>query len=328
MVSKLLAAIATAGLVVPVQAGVLDGVAVISDSGASNPAQLKFPGILASQRGLNFGGPSLSYNYAFLGANTGNITTGGAIANVVSQVQAHNVTLTLMMVGDNDVFPVAIGIAQDRLPAQVRLDYFDSVVARIKVAVDPILAAGGRVILGSVSDIALAPEAELLVADPAAKTRLENACLELSDKMRDYAVSANVPFINFCAIEKSIFDTGHVEVGGVPIKLDGYSPDPHNFFQSPLNAGTIVRAEIGNLFLAAMNAAYDTDIPLLSDYEVLTLVGLQHEYTRETFLPNANFAAFITVPEPGSIVLASMGIVALGVTARARGWRIGRGYRL
>jgi hypothetical protein len=303
-------------MIANVQADILHGLGNIGDGGASNPAGLKFPGIMASQRGLNFGGPTLPYNFAAIGStSTSVLASGGQVAQLAAQVSAGNVTLALMSIGDNDWFPNATNIATGALSGAALASFEAGVVSRIETGVNTVLAAGGHVVMGGFSNIVDSPAAAAIAANPVYKANLEGALAATDTQLRNFALANNIPFIDFFALEKMVYDSGHFEVGGVNISLTTVGPDPHNFFQDSLNAGVVIRAEIANLWLQAMNEAYGTTIPLLSDLEILTLAGIGNEYVHETFAPATNFAAFVAVPEPSGWLLAAL---ALPILLRAR----------
>ncbi len=181
-----------------------------------------------------------------------------------------------------------------------------------------VTAAGASVVLGSFSNITDTPAAAEAYANPVYRANLEVALSAADDQLRDFAVSQGIPFIDFFALEKMVYDSGSFVIGGVPISLTTVGPDPHNFFQDGLNAGLAIRGEVTNLWLQAINQGYGTDIPLLSDLEILTLAGLQNEYQAETFGNVTNFSAFVTVPEPSTFALAAMLLAAIVVQGRRR----------
>lgn len=303
------------------QADVLHGVGNIGDGGGTASA-LKYPGMLASERGINFG-PGFSYVFANGGADSFSVLQpGDQVDQLVAAVQAGDVTLALMTIGDNDWFDVAGPIATGAMTGVPLQNFQNSIVNNITTAVNSVLGAGGSVVLGGFSNITDAPAAAAIYANPVWRANLEAALSDANDQLIAYAASVGIPYINFFGLEKAVYDSGSFVVGGVNISLTTTGPDPHNFFQDSVNAGTVIRGEIANLWLQGMNEGYGTNIPLLSDLEILTLAGIGNEFVEETFAPATNFGDYTEfVPEPSSVTLFGIGLVALvwrGLRRRGR----------
>jgi hypothetical protein len=263
-------------------------------------------------RGLNFG-PNMAYDYASFGAYASSQAQGQA-AQVITQIQNHNVTMVLMNMGENDLLSLRGSIATGSISPGTLSSDEDTLAAYIEGSVSAILAAGGKVVLGGLSDQADSIGA---VSNPTDKARLEGAIAAFDARLAAFAASNGVPFINFYALEKSVFDSGGFVVGGVPITLT-VGTDPHNFFNDPLHAGIVINGEIANLWLQAMNEGYGTNIPLLSDLEILQRAGLAGEYLPPTTFGTAtNLSQFVSVPEPSTVALSGVGLLAL-VACRVR----------
>ena len=295
------------------RADVLHGVGNIGDGGA-NAAGLKYPVMLATERGINFG-PGYSYVFAQAGGQTSAtvLQPGGQVDQLVSAVQAGDVTLALMSIGDNDWFPVASSIANGSLSGVPLQNFQNSVVNNITTAVNSVLAAGGNVVLGGFSNITDSPAAAAIYANPVARANLENALSGADNQLAAYAASVGIPVHRLFRTWKRPSTTPEVLcVGGVNIALHATGPDPHNFFQDSVNAGTVIRGEIANLWLQGMNEGYGTNIPLLTDQEILTLAGIGNEFVAETFAPATNFSDYTEfVPEPSSVTLLAIGLIGL-----------------
>ncbi len=309
------ALLAMIGCTCAAQAAILDGIAVVGDGGESSTVLGSPPLAMHDLRGLNFG-PNMAYDYATLGAYASSQAQVQA-AQVITQVQNHNVTLALMNMGENDLLSVRGSIANGSIDPGTLASEEDLLAAYIEGSVSAILAAGGKVVLGGLSDQADSPGA---VSNPADKARLEAKAIAAfsSPRLAAFAASNGVPFINFYALEKSVFDSNSFVVGGVPISLT-VGTDPHNFFYDPLHAGIVINGEIANLWIQAMNEGYGTNISLLSDLEILQRAGLASEYLPPTTFSTAtNLSQFVSVPEPSAVALLVIGGAALV---------IGRGVR-
>ncbi len=252
----------------------------------------------------------MAYDYAYVGASsTSVLRSGDSIAQLVPQVQAHNVTLALMQLGENDVLSLRSAIANGSLAGGQLLQDQNLLESNIETAVNAVLAAGGQVILGGISDQANSPGA---VADATQKARLESALSTSEARLAAFAASKGIPFVDFYGLEKSVFDSGHFVVGGVNISLTA-GTDSHDFFYDSVHAGIVINGEVANLWLQAMNEGYGTNIQLLSDQEILNLAGIGNEYVPpSTFSTASNLSQFVAVvPEPSTITLLAVGLSAL-----------------
>ena len=296
----------------------LHGVGVIGDGGASGATTGKYPGMLSSLRNINFGGPSLTYNLATSGATSSQvIAPGNQVSQLVTQVQNGNVTLAYVAIGENDIFSIRTSIANGSLSGAALLSAENTLASNIESGVSSLLNSGGRVVLGGISDIVYAPIAASILADPIQKGRLEDALSAVNSQLIGFSAQKGIPFINFFGLEKQVYESGHFVIGGVNISLTTFGADPHNFFQDQFNAGIAIRGEIANLWLQATNMGYGTNVPLLTDQEILTLAGIGNEFQHETFLGAVPLAQFvINVPEPSSWLLLAVGLGALVGCAR------------
>lgn len=313
----------TSSLGLTARASLIDGVGAIGDGGASGSSTGKYPGMLQATRGLNFGGPTTPYNFATVGAtSTTVLNPGGQVAQLAAQVQSGNVTFAFMYIGDNDLVNNAFAVANGSLNGAALVAAQNLLIQNIETGVNTVMAAGGKIVMGGVSDAVHTPFTAAINADPTKKALVEGVNSAIESQLMAFAASKGIPFIDFFGLEKSIFDSGQFVVGGVNISLTNVGPDPHNFFQDNLNAGIVIRAEIANLWLQALKG-YVVNIPLLSDQEILNLAGIGNEYHGETFIAASHLTDFahFTTPEPSSVTLLAIGLAAITASLlRRRGW--------
>jgi lysophospholipase L1-like esterase len=293
--------------------GILDGLGSVGgESSGSTPNN--YPDLLQTHRGLSFGGAGLPNAFGFVGSSSTSILQpGNQIDQLVSQVQLGNVTLAIITIGDNDYINQANDIATGALSGASLAAYQAQVAANITTAVNAVRAEGAYVVLGGFADILHSPASASILANPVAADRLANALADGRTLVSNFAVANNIPFIDFYALQKEVYDNGSAQLGGVDLILSGYGSDPHYFFEDPFHAGIIVRGAITNLYIEAINQGYGTNIPLLSDQEILGFAGLSGEYESETFVQTYAYPKYVAVPEPGGLLLSGLALAAAAV---------------
>jgi hypothetical protein len=311
---------ATAGVApTGARAGILDGLGAIGAGGSSN-APTNYPGLLQTHRGLNFGGAGIPYAFGYVGADSGEILApGNQVDQAVAKILSGDITLLTMGIGDNDYIDAADDIVSGALSGAALAAMQAQVANNIATAVGELQSAGGAVVLGGFSNTSLSPAAS--VFNPTEKAAFEAAIDGGNQLVREWANSEGLSFIDFFALHTAVYEAGVAEVGGVELTLTGYGSDPHYFYSDQFHAGIIIRAAIANLYLQAINEAYGTNVPLLSDLEILTIAGIEDEYDGETFNNVYPYASFVTVPEPSTWVLACIGLLGAAVAVRRVGWR-------
>ncbi len=305
-------------VVAPARAGILDGLGAVG-AGSSSSAPTNFPELMQTHRGLNFGGAGVPYAYGAVGAHSASILNpGNQVDQLIAQVQGGNITLAIITIGDNDYINVAGNIASGALAGPTLAAYQAQVAANIAAAVNAVRAEGAYVVLGGFADILHSPAAAGILADPIAAERLATALADGRTLVSDFALANGVPFIDFYALQKEIYENGSAQIGGVDLILGGYDADPHYFFEDPYHAGILVRGAITNLYIEAINEGYGTSIPLLSDLEILALGGLENEYVAETFAQTYAYPNYVSIPEPTTLVLSGMGLAMIAIRSLRR----------
>ncbi len=295
------------------QAGILDGLGSVGGE-SSGATPNNYPDLLQTYRGLNFGGAGLPNALGYVGSSSSSILQpGNQIDQLVTQVQLGNVTLAIITIGDNDYINQATNIATGALSGPALASYQAQVAANITTAVNAVRAEGAYVVLGGFADILHSPASASILANPVGADRLANALADGRTLVSNFAVANNIPFIDFYALQKEVYDNGSAQLGGVDLILSGYGADPHYFFEDPFHAGIIVRGAITNLYIEAINQGYGTNIPLLSDQEILGFAGLGGEYESETFVNTYAYPKYVAVPEPSSLLLSGLALATVAL---------------
>ncbi len=311
------ALIAALLLVLPssAQADILHGLGIMGDSGSVNSPSYKWPVQLQTNRGLNFGGSGLPYDHAVSGATSSSLLSGHQDTQMSADIGAGKVTLGMIFIGNNDWgSSTGLAIAAGTATPTQQTTFQNAVINNIKTAVNTELTAGVQgFIIGGVEDVTLTPQAMSMTSDPAAIARVRNSISIVNTQVASFAHAHHLPFVNFFGLGDAVATSGLI-VGGVNITLTGSGSNAHNFWLDGLHPGIVGNAIIGNMWMEAMNIAYGTHLALYTDQQILALAGLSASYTGETFSTSYNLANYIQytpVPEPSTLVLATLAIPAL-----------------
>jgi lysophospholipase L1-like esterase len=306
-------------------ADILHGIATMGDSSSIKSAPFKFPVMMQTYRGLNFGGPNLPYVHAVGGSTSATVLSGQQPEKVVAAVEAGKVSVATLLIGNNDYGQNAASLLSGGLSEAELLAFEAGIVANIEQAVTTVLDSGIEgFLLGSVPRLLDEPVAKQYIPlVPQSVLDLVDASQErVNAQLLDFANEHHIPFVDFFGLEKAIDGADQIIVGGVPITLDK-GPDATYFFVDNLHPGYVGNAILSNMWMTALNVAYGTNLTMFSDQEALAIAGLGG-YTGETFSTAVNYEDFIhfnPVPEPSSIVLVLIGATAI---AARRGRRVVR----
>lgn len=289
-------------------------------TGIAHAEPTSYPGLLQSERGLNFGGPTVPYAFGATGATTNSMLyPGSQVDKLVAEANAGNITLALFGIGSNDYLNAGDEIIAGTLSGAALDAYHAQVVANFAMATSAVESAGAKSIIGGVGNLIYLPAVQEAALNPAELATFENAVAEGEAQVQAFALSHGIAYIDFYELLTDVYEAGSVQIGGVELILDGYSEtDPHYFWEDHFHVGLVVRGAVANFYLQAINELCGTDIPLLTDLELLTLAGLENEYVGETFAAAHDYGDLVDIPEPSTLALAAMGLAAV-VTVAARG---------
>ena len=313
------------------RADILHGIGVMGDSASIDSASYKWPVQLQTNRGLNFGGSGLPYDYAVGGATSSSLLTGKQHTKLAADVTAGKVTLGILFIGNNDWLSSTTGqaILLGTVTPSAQTAFETSVVNNIKTAANTQFAAGIQgLLLGSVEDLTLTAAAQSYLDpnDPetvAAAARMKASVSNVNAQLLAYAQEKHIPFVDFYALGDAITSTG-LKVGGVNINMTTSGSDPRNFWIDDIHPGIVGNAILGNMWMEAINIAYGTKLSLYTDQQILTMAKLGGSYTGETFSTAYDLSDFIhfnAVPEPSTLALGGVGALLL-VASRWRRSRV------
>jgi lysophospholipase L1-like esterase len=309
------------------RADILQGLGLMGDSASIHTAAFKWPEVMHTNSGLNFG-PNYAYDHAVGGATSATVLSGGQNTALAADVTAGNVTLGMFLIGNNDYGDAAQSLANDYLNGTLGtvLPGFEAgIVSNVETATQTVLNAGVQgFLLGSVPDFLIEPAAASVLTVPDFANQLYASQVAINSQLMTYADAQHIPFVNFFGLESAVAATGQLVIGGVNISLTATGTDPHDFFEDSLHPGYVGNAIISNLWMEAINVAYGTHLPLYSDQQILAIAGLSSEYKGETFSTAynlANYVHFTAAPEPNAKNLAwasLVGFVLYGLMRASR----------
>ncbi len=292
------------------RADILHGLATMGDSSSIKSQPYKFPVMMQTYRGLNFGGANLPYVRAVGGATSTTMLTQMQPQKVATDVAAGKVTVTTVLVGNNDYGQNILELLLTGLTEQAMAGFENTVVSNIETAVNTVLDAGIEgVLLGGVPRLLTEPIAAPYIPQVPQELLdlLDASQMRVNARLLEFANQKHVPFVDFFGMGLAFGDSDHITVGGVPINL-GQGPTANYFFVDGLHPGWIGNAVISNLWMEALNIAYGTNLALFSDQEALSMANLSG-YTGETFSNVFNYADYIhyNPPVQPQVVAASLG---------------------
>jgi|GEM_PF-1158603 len=273
---------------------------------------------LVNQRGLNFGGAGNPYNVAVGGATSSTLLAQGQHTEVASLVQAGNVDLAFLSIGNNDFGSVASQVAAGTISAAALDAWAQGLVGNIETALDTVLAAVPTgMIVNGMADSPLTPAGRALFNTPEKRARGQ-AAVDLVDSYLEPAVLARGQvFVDYAGALRNL-NAQPLFVGGVEIDTVTASRDPTHLFKDNVHPAAVGNGILANQFLAALNLGYGTDFALFTDLEILTIAGLAQQYSGET--SNLDYAQFVVlpVPEPSTLGLSLVAGLALGLVRCSR----------
>lgn len=290
-----------------------EGVGAMGDSLTAGSSASKWPGILQTHRGVDFGGAGLPYNNAVGGATTASLLSQGQHTATAADVAAGDVDVPILWIGGNDLRALAPSIADGSLAGGALTLVLLGGVANIETAMDAVLAPGpDGVLVGAVPPVEVTPQAMGLFG-PAELALIAAAVDEANALLLPEIQSRGQPFVDFVALMRDVLSGGGLVVGGVAIDPGNGGGDPHFFFQDGIHPSVTGHAIIANVYLAALNVAFGPARTLLTDLEILTIAGIAGEYTGETFSAAYDLTDYVVLPPPpGGGCAAAAGDAAAG----------------
>ena len=250
---------------------------------------------LVLNRHLNFGPwgkwseprrTGYEYNWARTGATASSLIESGQHTGLAQQVADGKVSIVFLWIGDND-FHLTNGTYEEIYDgtlsgAEIELK-IDRFVDDVTTAVDTVLGAGNvQMVIVTVLDQGLAPEAAKRFPAPEGRQRVTDAINTVNQRLKQLAESRNIAVADMSAVSTQIFRQidakGFLDVGGEKITILKKGDDPHfsRLDDKQGHAGTVVSGLLANfLFVEPLNSSYGLEITPLSEEEILKDAGLR-----------------------------------------------------
>ncbi len=227
------------------------------------------------------------YNWARSGATSYTLIQMGQHTGVAEQIARGDVTFVVIFIGANDFSPV-IGstytrIYDGRLSDERLQKKIQDAIDAVTLATDTVLDAGAMgVAVFLFPHWNLDPAMELRFPDDAGRQRVEDAIDAVNEGIKAMAAERNILLIDpneyVRELMSQLDENGMLNVDGELLDFRNPGNEPHHarLADKSGHAGTILSGLMANEYvLKPLNAAYGTDIPLLTVEEILTVAGIR-----------------------------------------------------
>jgi lysophospholipase L1-like esterase len=260
----------------------------------------------------------LEYNWARSGATAADMITQRQHTGLAAQIAAGKIDVVIVNIGFNDFAPYrADGYApiyDGRLSGTALQAKIDAIVANITTAVDTLRAARRiPVIVSTIGDWNFNPAVanNPNFSDPVKRQRVSDAIARTNAGILAMVKARGLTLFDSATFLDSIIQrirSGTINVGGQLISPFSTGDEPHNGILSDrIHPGTVISGLLANHYLMAINSVIDTDIPLMSDWEILQTAGLTGSPTNQA--PSALNDSY-TMTEDGILRVAASGVLS------------------
>jgi Ca2+-binding RTX toxin-like protein len=249
------------------------------------------------------------FNWARSGATSSTLLADGQHTGLAAQIASHDVSHTVLAIGQNDFFPSLSGAyfniyfgnwSQNQIDAHVA-----TVVSNIATALNTIDTGSANVVLSNVVDYGIAPATQLFFTDPVRRQLVSDLIDDVNSQIATLAAEHAVPLVDMNGVATDVLGDSSLSVGGVTFTKTGGEDVHHIFVDDGIHPHTGTSAIIANVYLHAFNSVYGELIPLFTEQETVELLGLT--YVADTLnldyssyvVAGADIATTVTLPEGG-----------------------------
>ncbi len=254
---------------------------------------LNWAELLVNERNVNlgtwgtWGEPRRSgykYNWTRSGATSTDMISSGQHTGLAQQIRNGEVQYVIIFIGSND-FNTWNGTYNDVYSgnlsdAQVQ-QKVNTIISNITQAVSTVQAAGNiKLIVANYSDPGMSVDFRQQFPDATKRQRITNAIVKINQGINDLAQSKQFTIADLASMATSLLSnidaTGNVVIGGEKIIITSHGNDPHHLQldDSVGHSGTVGNGIIANVFIRTLNTAFNTNVAVFSDQEILTNAGI------------------------------------------------------
>ncbi|MEO0631599.1 MAG: GC-type dockerin domain-anchored protein, partial [Planctomycetota bacterium] len=184
-------------------------------------------------------------------------------------------------------------------------DYVENMITDVEFMLDTISVNDVKIVLCNSFDFGDMPRLERDFPNDNGRLLASELFNRYDVRMRQVAADRNIPYLDMLALNRAIFgtpgnETNELIVAGVSINVnDGRSTDPTTaFVRDDVHPRSVIQGIWANAILTAMNLAYDTNVPLLTESEIIINGDLTPSGPDALDSQIGDLAQYVTVPTP------------------------------
>ena len=237
----------------------------------------------AGQPGGTWGEPrrtGYEHNWARYGATTNSMLNSGQHTGLANAVLTQGVTHAAMFIGGNDFSPW-LGCYDEIYSGEWNQHDIDAWIAgrigNITTALNTTVPTGVQMVVVNIPDFSIMPLVWSSFPDPVRRDAVAAAVEQANAHVRDLAAEYDLALVDMYALTKAMFGPNqnqreHLLVGNVNIELlvaSGSNPLAA-WVADGVHPRTVVQGIAANAILTALNLAYDANVTLFTEEEILT----------------------------------------------------------
>ena len=262
----------------------------------------------AGQPGDTWGEPrrtGYEHNWARAGATTSSMLSAGQHTGLANAVLTQGVTHAAMFIGGND-FSFWSGCYDEIYYGEWSQHDIDAWIAgrisNITTALDTTVPTGVQMVIVNIPDFSIMPLVWSSFPDPVRRDAVAAAVERANADIRDLAAEYDLALLDMYALTRAIFGPNqdqheHLLVGNVEIELlvaSGSNPLA-GWVADGVHPRTVVQGIWANAILTALNLAYDANVALFTEEELLTNGDLTYGGADTLEAQIGPYEAYVTV---------------------------------